>query len=73
MRSVVAKSVVREFEKLLVGAADGQIWVVGQLPEGQIEESRHGHAALAIQPFLPVPKLFPDFLSNFPSIHISIY
>jgi hypothetical protein len=69
-------SVVKEIDKLeelLVSAVDVEIGVVGQLTENQIEETRHGHADLAIQPFLPVAKLFPVFLSNFPSIHISIY
>jgi hypothetical protein len=72
VRSVRSPSVVKEIEKLLVGAVDVELGVVGQLTEGQIEKRRHGHPALAIQPFLPVAKLFPGFLSNFPSIHISI-
>ena len=65
MRSPSVVKEIDKLEKLLVGAADGESGVVGQLPESQIEESRHGHADLAIQPFLPVAIYFRLFFQTF--------
>ena len=58
VRDVGALSVVEEREKLLVGAADVQIGVVGQLEQAQIEERVHGHLPLAIQPPSPLQTYF---------------
>jgi hypothetical protein len=61
----VVKEEIDKLEKPLVGAADGESGVVGQLPESQFEERRHGHPALAIQPFLPVAIYFRLFFQTF--------
>ena len=42
-------SVVNKREKLLVGAAKVEIWVIGQLEDAQIEERRDAHPSSAIQ------------------------
>ena len=63
-RDVGALSVVEEREKLLVGAADVEARVVGQLEEAQIEESTDAHPFLAIQPFPSAAKLFLVPLEN---------
>ena len=58
VRDVGALSVVEEREKLLVGAADVQIGVVGQLEEAQVEERSDAHLPLAIQPPSPLQIYF---------------
>ena len=73
VRDVGALSVVEEREKLLVGAADVQIGVVGQLEEAQVEERSDAHLPLAIQPPSPSRILFLVSLENLCYVHICIY
>ena len=68
VRDVGALSVVEEREKLLVGAADVEARVVGQLEEAQIEERRDAHPSVAIRPPPNVANLFLVPLENLSSV-----